>query len=149
MDAVYKATHPDTGLGDEYKELLKSYKGSLWENACADEFGRLAQESYPTCPQAPTSCTSYIRRTCPTDARPSTSKLFRPTNHTKPSKNAYRQPLVAIDSITLVKPAPKPLTLSRSNYCLTTPSQLLAPSGCRTISRTSTFLPFYLSTFLP
>ena len=39
----YKAIHPDTGDPVEYKDLLTSSDGLLWEECCADEIGRLAQ----------------------------------------------------------------------------------------------------------
>jgi hypothetical protein len=62
MAVIYKAVHPDTGLDAEYKELLKSSKGPLWENACADEFGRLAQGNLPTLPTG-TDTIHFIHRT--------------------------------------------------------------------------------------
>jgi hypothetical protein len=45
--AIYKAVQLDTGLNAEYKALLRSSKGDLWEKACANEFGRLAHGNLP------------------------------------------------------------------------------------------------------
>jgi hypothetical protein len=71
MDAVYKAIHPDTGLDAEYKELLKSSKGPLWENACADEFGRLAQGNLPGLPTG-TNTMHFMHRSDLPDGRKAT-----------------------------------------------------------------------------
>ena len=38
-----KAVHPDTGTLSEYPALIKSSDGELWEEACCEEIGRLAQ----------------------------------------------------------------------------------------------------------
>jgi len=43
LHTCYKAIHPDTGKSVEYKELLASSDGLLWEECCAEEIGRLAQ----------------------------------------------------------------------------------------------------------
>jgi hypothetical protein len=95
---------------------------------------------FQTCPKAPIPCISSIVWTCLMAARHLASKLNRPINRTKPSKNAFALPLVVIKLIIPVKPAPKPLILSRSNYCSTAPYPLLAPSGCQTTLRTSTLI---------
>ena len=42
-ETCYKAIHPDTGELVEYKQLIKSSEGYLWEECCAEEIGRLAQ----------------------------------------------------------------------------------------------------------
>jgi hypothetical protein len=87
MDAVYKVIHPGTGLDAEDRELLQSYKGPLWENACADEFGRLAQGNLPHLPQG-TNTMHFIHRSDMPDGHKATYlKYFLQTNCTKPSKN--------------------------------------------------------------
>jgi hypothetical protein len=42
-ETCYKAIHPDTGESVEYKQLIESSEGYLWEECCAEEIGRLAQ----------------------------------------------------------------------------------------------------------
>jgi hypothetical protein len=134
MAAVYKAIHPDTGLDAKYKELLKSSKGPLWENACADEFGRLAQGNLPTLPTG-TNTMHFIHRTEMPNGRKAT--YLKIVSADKPHK-AIQERVLANASITLVRPAPKPLTSSRSNYCSTAPFPHLALAGCPTTSRIST-----------
>jgi hypothetical protein len=51
MDAIYKAIYPKTGLDAEQKDLLKSSKGPLWENACVNKFGCMARGNLPDLPK--------------------------------------------------------------------------------------------------
>jgi hypothetical protein len=56
MNMCYKATHPDTNVLSEYKDLRTSSEGSRWELACAKEIGRLSQ-GLP--PHYPTGCNTF------------------------------------------------------------------------------------------
>jgi hypothetical protein len=91
MVAVYKAIRPNSGLYTKYKELLKSSKGPLWENACANGFGRLAHGNLPTLPTG-TNTVHFIHQTAIPDGRKATHlKIVWRTNRTKPSRNASVQ----------------------------------------------------------
>jgi hypothetical protein len=43
LPTCYKAINPDNGESVEYKGLLNSSDGHLWEESCSEEIGRLAQ----------------------------------------------------------------------------------------------------------
>jgi hypothetical protein len=51
IEYCYKAVHPDAGKLAEYKELRRSSEGAEWEQAAAEEVGRLAKGMPPDIPE--------------------------------------------------------------------------------------------------
>jgi len=56
-----KAIHPDTGVLSEYRKLRKSSRGEQWEQAAANEIGRLTQGNLPHMTTG-TNTMAFIRR---------------------------------------------------------------------------------------
>jgi len=56
-----KAIHPDTGVLSEYRKLRKSLRREQWEQAAANEIGRLTQGNLPHMTTG-TNTMAFIRR---------------------------------------------------------------------------------------
>jgi hypothetical protein len=111
MDAVYKGIHPNTGLDTNYKALLKSSKAPLWESACANQSGRLAQGNPPN------TMHFIYPSDIPDDPKATYLKVV---SADKPHKAIKEHICATVGGNQVDYPgetSTKPLTLSRSNYC--------------------------------
>jgi hypothetical protein len=68
FDQCYKATHPDTNVLSEYKDLRTSSEGARWELACAKEIGRLTQGLPPHYPNGRNTFRFVAKSDVPRDA---------------------------------------------------------------------------------
>jgi hypothetical protein len=85
-----KAIHPDTGVLSEYRKLRKSSRGEQWEQAAADEIGRLTQGNLPHMTTG-TNTMAFIRRNqVPHDRRAVDLKIVSADKPNKAIKERIR-----------------------------------------------------------